>query len=75
MHQAAGDVDQWFTGADPIAFRIHQIDVEACPPRGGGGLQPIRHQPRSGNDRTAHEHRVGHAFVAEPGDDLRVRLK
>ena len=52
-------------GADPGAFRVHDLDVEGGAARGRHGLQPVHHQARRADDGAAQEHRVGDARVAE----------
>ena len=70
MHHAAGEVDDRLAGADPVAFLVDQVDVDWVPRIGGGGLQPVEHQPGRADHRAAQEHRVSDAFVAEAGDDV-----
>ena len=69
LHQAAADIGERLAGADPGALVVHQLDVEAGAAFACHVLQPFDHQPRRGNHRAAHEHRVGHPLVAEPRDD------
>jgi hypothetical protein len=67
--EGAGNVEQRLAGADPTAFVVVELDVEAGIARRRHRLEPFQRQPRRGDDGAAHEHCVSDARVAEFLDD------
>ena len=65
LAEGPGKVEDGVAGADPGAFRVHDLDVEGGPARGRHGLHPFHHQARRADDGAAQENGVGHARVAE----------
>ncbi len=68
--QRTGQEDDWLAGADPAAFLVVHFDIERNAARFCDSLEPLDHDTRRGNDRTAHEDRIGHLRVAELRHDV-----
>ncbi len=69
MIERAGDVEDRLAGADPGAFGVVQLDVEAGAARRRHAFEKLDREARRRDDRPAHEHGIGRRAVAELPDD------
>ena len=65
LSKGTADIEKRIARAHPIAFLIALLDLKMDAATLGNGLKRVHHEPRREQDRTTHEDRVSHLFIAK----------